>query len=259
MDMEANSVSSHGTSENFEEDNRGCSGKIKQEKLARYHRCGCGKTYLSYSALYTHIKFKHDGHEPDGTRAQHIKNEKRGRHLNAPDSRASNDDCFFEVDFLEERGFFKGASDPVLGFELSEESKDVCVLYNKIVFWSQAPSQSSNQLVCDDILSLYLIDVAKITPLHIYKTFVILVENLRRCLNTLGWRLPGEKRPSNSDYCSFKGAQNVPEICDEFVNHYLPLHCSTISRTVAVHMVLHLCNWLYTNHFTQLRLSLIKH
>lgn len=29
--------------------------------------CGCGKKYLSYPALYTHIKTKHDGRQPEGT------------------------------------------------------------------------------------------------------------------------------------------------------------------------------------------------
>lgn len=29
--------------------------------------CGCGKAYLSYPALYTHIKTKHDGITPSGT------------------------------------------------------------------------------------------------------------------------------------------------------------------------------------------------
>ena len=28
----------------------------------RSYKCPCGKAYLSASALYTHIKFKHQGH-----------------------------------------------------------------------------------------------------------------------------------------------------------------------------------------------------
>lgn len=28
---------------------------------ARNFKCPCGRTYLSYPALYTHIKNKHDG------------------------------------------------------------------------------------------------------------------------------------------------------------------------------------------------------
>ena len=29
--------------------------------------CGCGKSYLSYPALYTHVKHKHNGIDPPGT------------------------------------------------------------------------------------------------------------------------------------------------------------------------------------------------
>jgi hypothetical protein len=31
------------------------------EPLERGYGCPCGKTYLSYPALFTHIKQKHDG------------------------------------------------------------------------------------------------------------------------------------------------------------------------------------------------------
>lgn len=33
----------------------------------RNYVCGCGKAYLSYPALYTHVKTKHNGTEPLGT------------------------------------------------------------------------------------------------------------------------------------------------------------------------------------------------
>lgn len=32
-----------------------------QAQLSRDYKCPCGKTYLSYAALFTHIKQKHDG------------------------------------------------------------------------------------------------------------------------------------------------------------------------------------------------------
>jgi len=40
--------------------------------------CGCGRVYLSYPALYTHIKTKHDGVTPPGTTQPHT-NSKSGR------------------------------------------------------------------------------------------------------------------------------------------------------------------------------------
>ena len=41
--------------------------RSKNDVNGRDFRCGCGKTYLSYPALYTHIKTKHNGQSPPGT------------------------------------------------------------------------------------------------------------------------------------------------------------------------------------------------
>lgn len=45
--------------------------KIKRRKRDdqknRDYVCGCGKSYLSYPALYTHLKQKHNGKKPPET------------------------------------------------------------------------------------------------------------------------------------------------------------------------------------------------
>ena len=41
--------------------------RSKNDNQGRDFRCGCGKKYLSYPALYTHIKTKHNGETPKGT------------------------------------------------------------------------------------------------------------------------------------------------------------------------------------------------
>ena len=38
-----------------------------KEEAERKFGCPCGKWYLSYPALYTHIKTKHDGRQPEST------------------------------------------------------------------------------------------------------------------------------------------------------------------------------------------------
>lgn len=54
--------------------------RSKNDSLGRDYVCGCGKTYLSYPALYTHIKTKHNGKTPDGTNANQVQNGRgRGR------------------------------------------------------------------------------------------------------------------------------------------------------------------------------------
>lgn len=51
--------------------------RSKDEHHERNYICGCGKSYLSYAALYTHAKTKHDGVFPEGTTTLHKK--KQGR------------------------------------------------------------------------------------------------------------------------------------------------------------------------------------
>ena len=51
----------------------------------RNYTCGCGKSYLSYPALYLHLKNKHNGKPPAGTLLpsnQNKKKHKYSHHLN---------------------------------------------------------------------------------------------------------------------------------------------------------------------------------
>ena len=43
------------------------SRRSRKDEEGRDFQCGCGKRYLSYPALYTHINTKHNGQQPDGT------------------------------------------------------------------------------------------------------------------------------------------------------------------------------------------------
>ena len=54
--------------------------RSKTDQMNRAYKCGCGRTYLSYPALYTHLKNKHDGEQPEGTNAPSSTNGRgRGR------------------------------------------------------------------------------------------------------------------------------------------------------------------------------------
>ena len=54
--------------------------RSKNDQNGRSYKCGCGKMYLSYPALYTHIKTKHDMVQPQGTYGPQFRNGRgRGR------------------------------------------------------------------------------------------------------------------------------------------------------------------------------------
>lgn len=61
--------------------NKRAKRRSKNDVEGRVHICGCGKSYLSYPALYTHIKTKHNGIEPGGTKAS---KERSGRGRGRP-------------------------------------------------------------------------------------------------------------------------------------------------------------------------------
>lgn len=57
----------------FDDDRDSHSKKKRRPRSSageRNYFCGCGKAYLSYPALYTHVKNKHDGIFPIGSNAK---------------------------------------------------------------------------------------------------------------------------------------------------------------------------------------------
>lgn len=56
--------------------------RLKEDTDERNYICGCGKSYLSYAALYTHAKTKHQGIFPDGT----TNLQKKGKQSSGPNS-----------------------------------------------------------------------------------------------------------------------------------------------------------------------------
>ena len=51
--------------------------RSKHDNSQRNYICGCGKSYLSYAALYTHAKTKHNGEFPENTTT--LSKKKQGR------------------------------------------------------------------------------------------------------------------------------------------------------------------------------------
>ena len=80
--------------------------RSKTDQIDRNFVCGCGKSYLSYPALYTHIKTKHDGAYPEGT-ISHLSSssKKRGRPRKSPEDEIDTDRILIELEM------FGGSSD----------------------------------------------------------------------------------------------------------------------------------------------------
>ncbi|KAL4450783.1 hypothetical protein ABPG74_011625 [Tetrahymena malaccensis] len=64
----------------------------------RNYICGCGKSYLSYPALYTHVKQKHDGKAPSDTKKPEKSRGQRGRPTTTNQQIEGNDTYEHETD-----------------------------------------------------------------------------------------------------------------------------------------------------------------
>lgn len=60
-------MDSHSRREEESEKKRKRRKRDASNEYGASFKCGCGKVYLSYAALYTHTKVKHEGIFPDGT------------------------------------------------------------------------------------------------------------------------------------------------------------------------------------------------
>ena len=78
-------------------------------------KCGCGKSYLSNPALYTHVKQKHDGNPPEGTFAPHSRLGKTRGRPKRTNAKGENDRGATEEDagFFEKRDYVGGPSNPL--------------------------------------------------------------------------------------------------------------------------------------------------
>jgi hypothetical protein len=69
--QESSSGSENGRPTNKKIRHAGDNRRIRNSSGRRDYRCGCDKEYLSYPAIYTHVRIKHDGNFPKNS--YHIK------------------------------------------------------------------------------------------------------------------------------------------------------------------------------------------
>jgi len=220
--------------------------RSKTDPEGRSFLCGCGKNYLSYPALYTHVKNKHGGSQPQGTLVPNARSTRiRGRPRKLPDFRPSS--------YFQDKGYFGGPADPRSGFCIIEGSEPKDVLYVHIRRLVKEP-ETQVGASCNEALAGYLVAVAQEIKPEFYRQFVLFAQCLRRCLNQHGWELPGES-PIAAEYCEIRGPDNLPHISNIFVSDFLPQECPSLDRRAAIEMTLHLNRWLCAHNLSRLALN----
>jgi len=253
------------TQEDSKEDveNANAKGKrrSKWDKILRNYVCGCGKQYLSHPALYTHIKTKHGGIQPVGTKnCFPLKLNKRGRPKKiqpTQDGRMPNiiTKSFLnpyivsnqlnykgllqkgDLKVLKAHSFAGGKSDALLGFPVyyevcSEDDEELHPLawylyhFKKNDLHQVFPDKDPS---CDMVISLFLYCLSRYLHEKLYQVMSLLFRNLRECLNEYGYDVVIgflEKNGKKENIENLKNRKNQKgSFCEKETCQYLPIIC----------------------------------
>jgi hypothetical protein len=198
--------------------------RSKNDCKGRDYVCGCNKTYLSYPALYTHIKTKHNGKTPEGTNANQVTNGGRGRGrprknflINEESGRKRNldisnpiednpeikelyrpyeqntseinDEIYIKI--YSNLGLLGGPTWPLEGipdeYSVLKKKVDYIMENNLSDKLLNREDDHKVHITCDDLFALFLIEISKMATSTLYKLMVIYIQAYRDCMNKIGW------------------------------------------------------------------------
>jgi len=273
--------------------------RSKNDVDGRVHKCSfCDKTYLSYPALYTHMKTKHAFIKgPDGQPITGCLNNGRGR--GRPRKIAKKIDPT-SPEFFTSPDRKGGPTHVSTGFKevfdsIYKEEKPTADSIKHPLFpllqnysESTASQKKDQEKKCDEIFVEYLAMIAKDVNEGFYKSVVTFALLFRDCLNIYGWQkkkqwqsqqlqaqLTGEggaipstnstnagsgadEEEGKDEFTRVHNAEHAPEICNEFVTEYLDTKKINYDRELSIDLTRNFCNWLFQKGYTCSKLSMIS-
>lgn len=252
--QEKSSLSNRASSKNPKKRER----RSKDDNYQRNYVCGCGKSYLSYAALYTHAKTKHGGNFPEGTTTLHKKKLGRPKKDDYSDSKATyemqrisewNKDFQHFLEMIpnaktvqEERQkklidefpcdiFSKPEYYEKILVNLEEIRKELIQCYG-LNFLSQFESILSDinnikRLNCNETFALFLAYSFKFVSIEFYREIAFFVVGFRHIANKIGWDIYREEHKNAEidfelEFCQEQNAELLPNMSNEFIVEFLP-------------------------------------
>ena len=255
----------------------------KKESDIRNYKCSyCDKSYLSYPALYTHCKQKHNTNNHSGrgrgrpkkeqtdssieknkydplTNAYFLKEERTGS-----TSIENINECIknaFKYLYLNENGienskeklkerkmkdYSKIEDHPFLGTFLND-SHDI----NK--------NYEDEKTITDLVLINYLNKMSVYVNEKYYEKLIIFVTLFREHINIINQ--DKIEKENGKEFTQIKEAEDVPESSNEFITDFLfpddQENEFKLDKEEAIDLTRNLCNWMYMNNFTCSKLFLL--
>ena len=268
-----NEISGQVNQENHNEDHKKRKRATKKESDVRNFKCPqCDKSYLSYPALYTHCKQKHNTNNHSGRNRGRPKKDanemnadknlydpqtpaffqKEGRSGNTPVEKI-NECALKAFKFIYENNkddvrkrlmkeYNKIEDHPFLGNFINDEHNVDVVIEDE-----KKPT--------DKVLMDYLNKTSVICEEKYFEKLIVFVTLFRESVNLIN------KLEGNQEYTMVKEAEDVPDRSNDFITDFLfPDDQETsfgFDKDESIDLTRNLCNWMYTHNFTCSKLFLI--
>ena len=261
----------------------------------RNYVCGCGKAYLSYPALYTHVKNKHEGTFPEGSIVK--KGSKR------PEDEIEDYVTAEKLSYKNEiRGFLRRlknaySENSVMSKEQIMQEFPKEFFFNKLDYLALQKALSlmmmkdyregnpnnpdiraqNQRMSCDEVFARFILDFTTNVTRRFCKEFLLFVCLIRKAYNEHGFAIKrklnntGHHDPIEAtNFCEGKDMSLLPELSNFFISELFPVYFSSLSGKDdlnyigikdsliinIVFLVKFLCNWLLIHNFTILKLEI---
>ena len=258
--------------------------RSKKDFEGRTFNCEiCGKSYLSYAALYTHRKQKHNINVNNG----------RGKGRGRPKKNLSpslieklnynpTDASYFKKDYR--NGITDDYNNAIKNAFLflydvnNDENKQMRNLKRKIQFCGFLESHDflfkyynnshkknneiydakNEKITIDDIFIEYLNKVSNYCNNNYFEKIIIFVTLFREFIN----QYYKEKIIGNEEFTTCNNAEDIPDLSNDFILEFINpddnYNDFGFSRDDCIDLIQNLCYWMYNNNFTCSKLSIIQ-
>ena len=253
--------------------------RSKSEIEGRTFECKlCNKSYLSYPALYTHYKQKHNTNNSSGRGRGRPKKEQGDLEAEKSKFNPINSSFFQKEDRT-------GTTDPtkineciLKAFDFLYEDKEEKKKRNEIRGMKNFNSINDNKFfnkflkdphninkniisedeVTDNVFIDYLNKMSKFCKPEYYIKLIVFVTLFREHVNKYNI---DKVKIEGKEFTEINNAEDVPDSSNEFITDFLDPDTKGadfgFSKEEAIDLTQNLCYWMYENNFTCSKLSLI--
>ena len=276
--QEERNMSNENSDENDENKKKHNKRRSKREAEGRNYTCKiCSKSYLSYPALYTHYKQKHNTNNSSGRGRGRPKKEtnegeneknnynpinhtffsKEGRTGNTSPSEINN--CIEEVfkdlynqdnkSRIDSRGikFYYSIDDHPFLSKFKEDIHDIA-------------KTGEDKQIADLVFIEYLNKMSQYCDPNYYIKLIKFVTLFREHSNSFNQNKVANNE-TKKEYTEIYPAEDVPDSSNEFITDFIDPEGKNedlgFSKEECIDLTQNLCHWMYDNNFTCSKLSLI--